>query len=66
MTDTKRPGLLPTERIAYSPIAGRKPLKLPGGARMVVWCIVNVEEWDILSPDAAHGADPAGRRRAVA
>ncbi len=28
----------------------RTPLKLPGGARMVVWCIVNVEEWDILSP----------------
>ena len=50
MTDTKRPGLLPTERIAYSPIAGRKKLVLPGGARMVVWCIVNVEEWDILSP----------------
>ena len=50
MTDAKRPGLLPTERIAYSPIAGRKKLKLPGGARMVVWCIVNVEEWDILSP----------------
>ena len=49
---TKRPpvGLLPTERIAYSPIAGRKALKLPGDARMVVWCIVNVEEWDILSP----------------
>ena len=53
MTDTpKRPpvGLLPTERIAYSPIAGRAVPKLPGGARMVVWCIVNVEEWDINSP----------------
>jgi allantoinase len=37
----------PTERISYSPIAGRAPLKLPGGARMVVWTIVNVEEWDI-------------------
>jgi peptidoglycan/xylan/chitin deacetylase (PgdA/CDA1 family) len=37
----------PLERIAYSPITGRKPLKLPGGARMVVWTIVNVEEWDI-------------------
>ena len=51
MTDPKRPsvGMLPTERIAYSPIAGRKPLKLPGGARMVVWLIVNVEEWDINS-----------------
>ena len=39
--------MLPTERIAYSPIRGRAPLKLPGGARMVVWTIVNVEEWDI-------------------
>jgi peptidoglycan/xylan/chitin deacetylase (PgdA/CDA1 family) len=24
--------------------------RLPGGARMVVWCIVNDEEWDILQP----------------
>jgi allantoinase len=37
----------PLERIAYSPITQRLPLKLPGGARMVVWTIVNVEEWDI-------------------
>jgi len=37
----------PTERIAYSPISERPPLKLPGGARMAVWVIVNVEEWDI-------------------
>jgi peptidoglycan/xylan/chitin deacetylase (PgdA/CDA1 family) len=39
--------MLPNERISYSPIRGRAPLKLPGGARMVVWTIVNVEEWDI-------------------
>ncbi len=39
--------MLPTERLAYSPIAQRKPLKLPGGARMAVWTVVNVEEWDI-------------------
>ncbi len=39
--------MLPTERIAYSPINARAPLKLPGGARMVVWTIVNIEEWDI-------------------
>jgi allantoinase len=32
----------PLERISYSPIVGRAPLKLPGGARMVVWTIVNV------------------------
>jgi allantoinase len=37
----------PLERISYSPITRRPPLKLPGGARMVVWTIVNIEEWDI-------------------
>ena len=39
--------MLPTERIAYSPIADRPKLTLPGGARLAVWVIVNVEEWDI-------------------
>ena len=42
--------MLPTERIAYSPIAGRRKLKLPGDARMIVWVIVNIEEWDTLAP----------------
>jgi len=40
----------PLDRIRYSPITGRAPLRLPGGARMVVWTIVNVEEWDIEQP----------------
>src|ERR671923_433569 len=40
----------PLERLGYSPITQRAPLKLPGGARMVVWTIVNVEEWDIDQP----------------
>jgi peptidoglycan/xylan/chitin deacetylase (PgdA/CDA1 family) len=40
----------PEERLEYSPIPARAPLKLPGGARMVVWTIVNVEEWDIDRP----------------
>jgi len=42
--------MTPDERLKYSPIAGRAPLRLPGGARMVVWTIVNVEEWDINRP----------------
>ena len=40
----------PSERLTYSPIVGRPPLKLPGGARVVVWPIVNVEVWDIGRP----------------
>ncbi len=42
--------MLPTERIAYSAITSRPPLRLPNGARMAVWVIVNVEEWDINQP----------------
>ena len=38
---------LPHERFEYSPIASRRPWKLPKGARIAVWTIVNVEEWSI-------------------
>ena len=38
--------MLPTERIAYSAIKDRPRLALPGGARLVAWVIVNVEEWN--------------------
>ncbi len=34
-------------RTTYSPITERKPVKLPGGARLGVWFIINVERWDI-------------------
>jgi peptidoglycan/xylan/chitin deacetylase (PgdA/CDA1 family) len=38
---------LPKERVPYSAIVDRPPLKLPNGARMAVWVIVNIEEWSI-------------------
>ena len=40
----------PKDRVPYSAIIDRPPLALPGGARMVIWTIVNVEEWDIKRP----------------
>ena len=40
----------PCERVPYSAIVDRPALKLPGGARMVVWTIVNVEDWGIERP----------------
>ena len=43
---------LPRERFDYSPITARKPWKLPKGARIAVWTIVNIEEWDIEKPMA--------------
>lgn len=36
-----------SERVTYSAIVDRAPLKLPGDARVAVWIIVNVEEWSI-------------------
>ena len=50
--------MLPTERIPYDPIAGRAPLTLPDGARMVVWVIVNVEEWDARAAMPRTGLTP--------
>jgi len=38
---------LPKDRVPYSAIVDRPALRLPDGARMVVWTIVNVEEWSI-------------------
>ncbi|MEI2415846.1 polysaccharide deacetylase family protein [Orrella sp. JC864] len=37
----------PRERLPYSAIVDRDPLPAPQGARLIVWPIVNVEDWDI-------------------
>ena len=69
MNDSTKPAaqrMLPTDRIVYSAIAERPPLKLPGGARMAIWVIVNVEEWDpkdtmprtVLTPPAGGAPTP--------
>jgi allantoinase len=42
--------MLPSDRLAYSAITQRAPLKLPGGARMAVWTITNVEAWEATKP----------------
>ena len=56
----------PIERIAYSAIKDRPRLALPGGARLVVWVIVNIEEWNpretmprtVLTPPAGGSPMP--------
>src|ERR1700760_4017188 len=58
--------MLPTERLDYSAITERKKLELPGGARLAVWVIVNVEEGDpketmprtVLTPPAGGAPMP--------
>jgi peptidoglycan/xylan/chitin deacetylase (PgdA/CDA1 family) len=62
----KRQRMLPNDRIAYSPVSERPPLKLPDGARLALWVIVNVEEWDptqtmprtVLTPPAGGSPMP--------
>ncbi len=57
--------MLPVERVAYSAITDRPRLSLPG-ARLVVWVIVNVEDWNpsepmprtVLPPPAGSSAIP--------
>lgn len=58
--------MLPTERISFSAISERPRLTLPGGARLAVWVIVNIEEWDplqtmprtVLTPPAGGSPTP--------
>jgi len=38
------------KRIEYVPMAGRPALTLPGNARVAVFCVVNVEEWELEAP----------------
>src|SRR6202045_5384830 len=42
--------MLPSERLDFSAISQRPKLALPNGARLAVWVIVNVEEWDPAQP----------------
>jgi hypothetical protein len=39
-------------RADFTPIFARKPLVLPDNARVAVWPVINVEEWDINAPMA--------------
>ena len=58
--------MLPTERLDYSAIPERLPLRLPDGARTAVWVIVNVEAWNphetmprtVLTPPAGGAPTP--------
>ena len=42
----------PRDRAPFSAIVDRPPLRLPGGARIAIWTIVNLEVWDIAGPMA--------------
>ena len=52
---------LPPDRFEYSAITRRPRWELPGGKRIAVYTVVNVEEWDIERPIAReYVSSPAG------
>ncbi|MDH3287208.1 MAG: polysaccharide deacetylase family protein [Betaproteobacteria bacterium] len=55
----------PHERFEYSAILDRQPLKLPRGARLVIWPVVNVEEWEITRPMPRGVSMPPGGQAIV-
>src|ERR1700739_2355965 len=55
----------PRDQIPYSAIIDRPPLRLPKSARVVVWVIVNVEEWDIHGPMPRTVLPPPGGAQVI-
>lgn len=52
----------PRDRIDYSAMYDREPLKLPDGAKIAVWVIVNIENWDIDGPMPRTVLPPPGHQ----
>lgn len=48
----------PRERLAFSAIASRPPLKFPNGVRLVLWPVLALEEWDMARPMARMVISP--------
>lgn len=50
----------PDQRFEYSAIVDRPKLRLPGRKRLIVWPVVNVEEWEITRPMPRGLSRPPG------
>ncbi len=50
----------PRQRIEYSTPFRRAPLKTNDGTRLIIWPVVNVEEWEIERPMPRHASPPPG------
>jgi allantoinase len=48
----------PRERLPYSAIESRRPLRLPDGLRLIVWPVLALEEWDLARPMARMVISP--------
>jgi allantoinase len=55
----------PRDRFGYSSPFNRPALTLPGDGRMIVWTVVNIEEWEITRPMARTLSNPPGGQFSV-
>jgi allantoinase len=55
----ERPFDVVHDRLPYSPIVDRAPISWPGGARVAVWVVPNIEHYEYLPP--AGAVDPYPR-----
>lgn len=51
-------GMLPSERLEFSGIDDRRPLRFPDNLRVVVWPVLALEHWDISRPMARMVISP--------
>ncbi len=58
------PPKLPSDRVTYSAIVDRPPLPLPDGAKMVLWSIINLEDWDMAGVMPRHVTAPPSAAKA--
>jgi len=57
--------MLPRDRIAYSTPFNRPALTAPEGVRLIVWPVVNIEEWDINRPMPRQVSPAPGGQKTV-
>lgn len=50
----------PRERIDFSTPFHREPLRWDDQTRLLIWPVVNVEEWDLYRPMPRHASPPPG------
>lgn len=55
----------PRQRLAFSTPFKRPPLVAPDGVRLIVWPVINVEEWDIERPMPRQASPAPGGQRLV-
>ena len=50
----------PRQRFEYSSPFKRPPLQTSDGTRLIIWPVVNIEEWEIERPMPRHASPPPG------